>query len=344
VAETGVLGKARASPSEGLPWTQLFVEALGVAPLWGGLVLAAAQFAFILAYKYLACDPLQVLPDAVFALLLGYSPTASVYARRAALGCLRDLRPALDVTEARFSELVGEVTRWDVRRARLFGAGVLVVTVVILLNEPGIVERYPPGHPVLPLLLWMNLAAVWLGARTIAHEIAVSRRFGRLGGEHAVVDVLDQRPLTPFARRGVQGALVPILLISIFSLLFVSGDAGDAVPFTQALVVTIAAISLLLPIHGVHRRLADQKRDRLARVAAAIRNAEEPVLSARPGERATEATHLHALLALRQQLESAREWPWDVSTLVRFALYVAIGLGSWLGGALVERIVDLALG
>lgn len=344
MAETGVLGEAGAARSRGLPWTQLFVEALGVAPFWGGLVLAAAQYAFILAYKYVAGDPLQVLPDAVFALLLGYSPAASVYARRAALGCLRDLRPALDVPDARFSELLEEVTRWDASRTRLFGGAVMIIATGVLMNEPGIVERYPLGHPVLPLLLWINLAAIWLGTRTIAHEIIVSRRFGRLGGEHALVDVLDQHPLTPFARRGVQGALVPILMISIFSLLFVTGDAGDSVPFTQALVVVISAISLLLPIQGVHRRLADQKRARLARVAGAIRDAEEPVLTARPGERATEATHLHALLALRQQLESAREWPWDVSTLVRFALYVAIGLGSWLGGALVERIVDLALG
>jgi hypothetical protein len=29
---------------------------------------------------------------------------------------------------------------------------------------------------------------------------------------------------------------------------------------------------------------------------------------------------------------------------VRFGLYVAIGMGSWLGGALVERVVDLVLG
>jgi hypothetical protein len=29
---------------------------------------------------------------------------------------------------------------------------------------------------------------------------------------------------------------------------------------------------------------------------------------------------------------------------VRFALYVTLGLGSWLGGAAVERLLEFALG
>ncbi len=52
---------------------------------------------------------------------------------------------------------------------------------------------------------------------------------------------------------------------------------------------------------------------------------------------------LPALLALRQSVEGVREWPFDVPTLVRFALYLAIGLASWTGSALVERLLGLAL-
>jgi hypothetical protein len=38
-----------------------------------------------------------------------------------------------------------------------------------------------------------------------------------------------------------------------------------------------------------------------------------------------------------------REWPFDAPTLTRFFLYVAIPLGSWVGGALVERLLGAAL-
>ncbi len=344
VAETGALGALQAGRMRGLPWTQCFIEALPVAPIWSGLILAAAQLCLGFAYRSLAGDPLRVLPDAVFALLVGYSPAASVYARRAAQACLRDLRPALDLPDARHAEIAAELTRWDPFWARLLGVVAVAIALVVVLNEPGVVDTYPLGHPVLPWVVWLNVSAIWLGTRSISQEIIVSRRFAKLGREHAVVDLLDQRPLTPFARRGVQGALVPILMISIFSLLFVSGSAGDAVPFTQALVVAVAGISLVLPVRGVHARLAEQKRQRLAQLARAIRESEAPVLAARPGEAGGEAAQLQALLALRAQVEAAGEWPWDVPTLLRFGLYVAIGVGSWLGGALVERIVDLVLG
>ena len=52
---------------------------------------------------------------------------------------------------------------------------------------------------------------------------------------------------------------------------------------------------------------------------------------------------LPALLAWEARVESIREWPFDTPTLVRFALFLLIPLGSWLGGAVVERVVDLVL-
>jgi len=48
-------------------------------------------------------------------------------------------------------------------------------------------------------------------------------------------------------------------------------------------------------------------------------------------------------IAYRGLIESVREWPVDAPTLRRFALYLAIPLGSWFGGALVERMVDTLL-
>ncbi|MDO8290595.1 MAG: hypothetical protein Q7T44_15380 [Parvibaculum sp.] len=56
------------------------------------------------------------------------------------------------------------------------------------------------------------------------------------------------------------------------------------------------------------------------------------------------AAHLTALLALEEHLERVREWPLDIGTIVRFCLYLALPLGSWLGGALVERALNLATG
>jgi hypothetical protein len=50
-----------------------------------------------------------------------------------------------------------------------------------------------------------------------------------------------------------------------------------------------------------------------------------------------------ALLALRNQVADVREWPVDLSTLMRLLLYLAIGLGSWVGAALVDLGVERVL-
>jgi len=49
------------------------------------------------------------------------------------------------------------------------------------------------------------------------------------------------------------------------------------------------------------------------------------------------------LLAYKTQVESTPEWPFDSSTLLRFGLYLLIPVASMIGGALVERVVDMVL-
>ena len=50
------------------------------------------------------------------------------------------------------------------------------------------------------------------------------------------------------------------------------------------------------------------------------------------------------LIEYRRLVEEVPEWPLDPGVRARFLLYVALPLGSWLGGALVERLIDAALG
>jgi hypothetical protein len=49
------------------------------------------------------------------------------------------------------------------------------------------------------------------------------------------------------------------------------------------------------------------------------------------------------VVAYQQLVDGVREWPFDASTLVRFAIYLLIPLASWSGGAVVERVIDSLL-
>jgi hypothetical protein len=52
------------------------------------------------------------------------------------------------------------------------------------------------------------------------------------------------------------------------------------------------------------------------------------------------ATRLPGLIAYRTTIESVRESPLGMPVLTRFLLYLLIPIGGWLGGALVERLID----
>ena len=50
------------------------------------------------------------------------------------------------------------------------------------------------------------------------------------------------------------------------------------------------------------------------------------------------------LIIYKQQIEQVSTWTFNTPTLVRFALYVSLGIGSWLGAAFVERWLGTLLG
>jgi hypothetical protein len=88
----------------------------------------------------------------------------------------------------------------------------------------------------------------------------------------------------------------------------------------------------------VHERLREAKRGELRWVRDEI--AQARVALGRPGASGADVAALPALLAWEARVERMREWPLDATTWRRFGLFLAVPLASWLGAALVERLVD----
>ncbi len=53
---------------------------------------------------------------------------------------------------------------------------------------------------------------------------------------------------------------------------------------------------------------------------------------------------IEEIVAYRGVVEGVSAWPGDSSNFVRFSLLLLIPLGSWAGGAVVERFIDSLLG
>lgn len=156
------------------------------------------------------------------------------------------------------------------------------------------------------------------------------------------IDLFDLPFLAPLARQGLLSTLVWLLILSMFSVNAV--DSAFTVPILgMTLLVSVVSGVALLRCNGpIHRRIRAAKHAEIASIDAALRgdeNARSRLAIARPGE-----LSVADLLSYRTFVADAQEWAFDGASWVRFALVLLLPLGSWLGGALVERGVETAFG
>lgn len=257
---------------------------------------------------------------------------------------LEDLRAALACSEPEFERLRGSLGQAGARRLGLMLLSGALLGAAITFY-PGIwVAGHPPGFadPELSWGLLRNAATLALAAWACSFEIELARRFSRLGRDWVQVDLLDLEPLAPFVRRGLRTAFGCLLLVSLVVLLVRAVSKLDVLILFLLISCGVGLSALLLPMRGAHVRMRAAKQAELARVRAAIRSERQalwqPNEAAAPG-----GSRLSQLLAYEARVERVREWPFDTPTLLRFSLYLALPLGSWLGGAIVERLLGAVL-
>jgi len=354
VAEISTAVTSPRRGQEPRPWTQAWIDAVRFAPVWvgcafaaGHVLLGALYFAIFVASKVGVAWPEYqeqgvLLGTSVFALIIGYSTAALAYARRGHEATLRDLRPVLGCNDAEIAALQREVLRFDMAVLRRTGLIAAIVAIVGSYFTTDMAHRL--SHAALAWNLWQNALFSWLLARTFAHDLSVSRVLSRAAERHAEIELFDLTPLTPLAGRGLQSALLIVVAISLFSLFLGTGDPSPLVPLIQTFTVLLAAFALILPSLGVRRRVRAAKRDESARLSEELRAIRAQGAPTEAPKKREIESRLATLLALKQHVGAAREWPFDPGTLGRFLLYAVIGVGSWLGAATVERLLDLLLG
>ncbi len=158
------------------------------------------------------------------------------------------------------------------------------------------------------------------------------------------LDLLDLRPLAPIERERTTVALVVIVWISIVSLTMLELIQRSIVVPVGILLLCLAWIAaiVILPMRGVRRLISRLKQEELERVAAAISGDRSALADSRLAAQA-ETLSLADLLAYRDTITSVREWPVRSPTFLRVFLLLMIPVGSWIGGALVERMLGRLL-
>jgi len=324
---------------------------LPVTPVVAGLAVAIGLVvAFVLLVYWSGSAESALAGDAglwtyrdfriaiLVAMLAGYLPVARHEQARSAMRNRRDLQPCL----ADGAPDVATFGRLDVRSARLAGlAGIAFAPLTALVIDRDPALYLTPGYwRVESVFGWVvgGWVGFWIGSFFYV-TLAYARRFSRLADRLRDIDLLDLGALRPFARHGLASALQWLVLLSVVALNAM--DVGWFV-MTAAVAVVGGVAALILPVQGLHVRLRDAKQAELDRVRVAI-GGDASALAGSPLGRRAETLSLADLLAWNAFVESIREWPFDAFTIVRFAIYLVIPLGSWLGGAFVERLLGAAL-
>jgi uncharacterized membrane protein YedE/YeeE len=339
-------------------WTDRLFERVPVAPVWVGIATALALLVLFLAVAWASGGIAQFLAqkegflrvrDArmglFVVLLVAYLPTARRYAVLGARRNLDDLRQLLPAAATQIEAVRRSIDPMDARRNRIAGAiGLLVApaTALAIDRDPSMYlePSYWRGYIVVTWILGFGIG--WHLGSLVHTILEISRCFSQLARSGPAHDLFDRGPVAPFVRQGLRSALLCVILVSLFAINLVDqGFLWMALLLVPA-VLAVATATLVLPVRGVRDRIRAAKGAELERIHGALRGDPHALSGSAIAARA-EGLGLADLLAYRSFVESVRESPFDTPTLLRFTLYLAIPLGSWLGGALVERLLGALL-
>jgi hypothetical protein len=344
----------------GAPLTQRLAETPPWSPLRLAFAIAGTLFTVFLAVEAIFGRLALVFGDAtgawaremqinfrltlVMILLVAYLPAAFAIGARGARRTVEELRPYLR-PHGDVSKLTANSGRFDPVRLRRAGwIGVAYGFAIPIWTDRSIDAWFLGQLSVEPLFQRALVLLIgWFVGRFLYSIWAESRRLTQIGRDGVRVDLLDLRCFAPLTRQGLRYALLVVGVISISSLnLFDYEKPGllTVVAVANAVALAAAATALLLPLRGAHQAIRSAKRDELDWCDAELRRARAALESPTPP---TGTGTLADLVAWRGVVTAVPEWPLDAPTLRRFVLYLAIPIGSWLGGAFVERVVDLVL-
>jgi hypothetical protein len=267
--------------------------------------------------------------------MIGYLPVAHWYLRK--------------WSGERIGELKAEFTLRDdahvPKEVVLIPAGFFgwLVFVVLFLNVPDADYlifrpwRWPLDYAAVALAA--SVVGWWMG-RFSFELIWTALHLSQLAKRLPELNLLDIDSFKPFARQGVQSALLIVILMSMTGHLAVrpGSNIGSATVFMTIMLV-LTVIALIIPVQGIHRRIQARKREELALIRGQIQQQKNELLIG--SDQVTNKTIV--LLAMETRIERVSEWPFDIGSLSRFSFYLLLGFGSWVGAALVERLLNSAL-
>jgi hypothetical protein len=284
----------------------------------------------------------------VVSVLSGLTAAALAYGRSADQRDREQRRQELGWSEARLAAVLEPV------RPRLRGALACALVVapvgVFLLTASDTTRPFVvTDEPWTPALAWALFANLLLFALIglAAHSTWSARRVERaLDASPLPLDLLDLAPARARAATGMRRSFFWLASGALATPVLVDLDFSWMTGLVVSAALAIGAALFLEPLLRLARRIERAKADELARIRVRLRAARDALLTGAEGAAAPPAwlaSELPALLGYEKRIEEVRPIAIGAPQLLRFGSLLLLALGSWLGGALVDLLVERSL-
>jgi hypothetical protein len=271
-----------------------------------------------------------------FAFVNPYVIVSGAYVLRESRALLMDLRSSIECDDDTFAAMTQSIETMTVGsfiRTSFFGLSMGFVHLLLITGSPAeLLHTFSQSLNGLGAVFGTLLT--WF---CINHLLAIFIRnahvFARLGQDMVSIDVLNIHKLHPFG--GV--ALLPTFSLLgaqlLYPIMLLGGEFNAAAMLPGFLLTTVILCFLFVrPAWPLHRRL-------LAAKTTAIRVVDEDIARWQI-DGSSDLRELQPLLAYREYLYGLSEWPFQVSVLARWAVYLVIPPLTWILAALMEALVD----
>ena len=328
------------------PWTMKAYDALPGNPIWIGIVFTLGLLLiFFLGRTFVdgaESPPSGNLRVAVTHILMtAYSASAYAYLLISARKTTHDLRPAAQYVP-HWQKIVDRSGKHPWWILLVVGAASYLLVGVAVTNATTPAPTNPWEWQSWSYdVYWHRVTTVffvwWIGCFCYV-TVAESARLSQFSDDIESLDLLDMRPYQPLIRQGLTNALLVFGMVSVLSLLGVESRYWPLLVGSWSKFIVVAWIGLMLPLRGIRKKIRAAKDHELDWCRQSLKTSRDALKSGAGGRQS-----IDEIMAYKTMIESIRNWPFDSPTLVRFTLYLLIPLGSWLGGAFVERGLDFFL-
>ena len=317
-------------------WTLYLVLPGRFGPLISGLLtlitLTVLQF-------ILLGEIFWISAGVFFAVTLSYLPAVYAYILGITRNAVLELRPNLQVTDEDIADITHRMQRPEVK----FQIGWLVSGITLALLHIKLMGFIPinadgeldfSGNLVKvtiagTLLTWCMMTTV------ISSLIQNGYLIDDLTNHFKQIDIFRKEPWQPLARVAIASSLALIGSNAIFPLLFIDSGTQSASKIIPGMALSIPAVAamVMVPLATTRRKIAAQKEARLLSIDQAIAKLPDPKNHA-------EMQSLNTLLDQRNHLQRVSSWPLNLGNIGRLLFYMFIPPLTWVGAALIERLVD----